>query len=124
VFQLLQVRVQYRIIAGCGNTPYDSKGYYHDWLCGAIAHKFCCNNNKSSSEASIPTCVGDAFGTELTKSYRFGSSGLNLTFEGLLLGVSISILMEGTRSDPASRVVGFITLLLTQRECLSCFAGG
>jgi hypothetical protein len=40
------------------------------------------------------------FGMELTESCRFGSSGLNLAFEGLLLGVSLHILMEGTRSGP------------------------
>jgi hypothetical protein len=37
---------------------------------------------------------------ELTKSHRFDSSGLNLTFERLLLGVSLWILVEGTRSNP------------------------
>jgi hypothetical protein len=37
---------------------------------------------------------------KLAKSRRFGSSGLNLVFEGLLLEVSLCILMEGTRSDP------------------------
>jgi hypothetical protein len=86
--------VQHCITAGYGNTPYYDKGYYHDRL------EIFCNINESSSEASTPTCGGDAFGTELTKSCWFGSSGLNLTFEGLLLGVSIRMLAEGTHSEP------------------------
>jgi hypothetical protein len=77
--------VQYHITAECGNTPYSSKGYYHDRLCGAIARELFCNNGKTSNEASTPTCGGDTFGMELTKSGRFGSAGLNLTSEGLLL---------------------------------------
>jgi hypothetical protein len=39
-------------------------------------------------------------GSELTESCRFGSSGLNLSFEGLLLGVNIRVLTEGIRSKP------------------------
>jgi hypothetical protein len=108
--------VQHRITAGYGNTPYDDKGYYHDRL------ELFCNINESSSEASTPTCGGDAFGTELTKSCWFGSSGLNLTFEWLLLGVSIRMLTEGTHSDP--RQSGFWIPSLLQWECLPCFAGG
>jgi hypothetical protein len=69
--------------------------------CAVLSHRnFVANISKFSSEASAPTCGGDAFGTELTKCSRFGSLGLNLTFKGLLLGVSLRILMEGTRSDP------------------------
>jgi hypothetical protein len=37
---------------------------------------------------------------ELAKSHRFGLSGLNLAFEGLLLEVNLCILTEGTRSNP------------------------
>jgi hypothetical protein len=32
--------------------------------------------------------------------HRFGSTGLNLTFEGLLLGVSLQHHVKGTDSDP------------------------
>jgi hypothetical protein len=53
----------------------------------ALLHtSFFCNIDNSLSEASTPTCRGDAFGTKLIKSYMFGSSGLNLAFEGLVLG--------------------------------------
>jgi hypothetical protein len=70
--------VQYRIIAGCGNTPYDGKGYYHDRLCRAIAQELFCNINKSSSEASTPTCGGDTFVTELI--------GIELRFQRGIVG--------------------------------------
>jgi hypothetical protein len=100
VLQLPQVRLQYRITARCGNTPCDGKGYYHDQLCGAIAHELFCNINKSSSEASTPTYGGDAFGTKLGKNHKFFSLGLNLTFEGLLLGASLRIRVKGNDSDP------------------------
>jgi hypothetical protein len=82
------------------------KGYYHDRLCGTIAHELFHNINKSPSEASTPTCGGDAFCMKLDESRRFGSSGWNLTFKGLLLGASLRLLMEGTRSDP--RQSGFL----------------
>jgi hypothetical protein len=97
--------VQYRITAECGNTPYGDNGYYHDRLCSAIARELFSNINKTSIQASTPNCGGDAFGTELAKSHRLGSSGLNLTSKGLLLGVSLHILAEGTRSNP--RQLGF-----------------
>jgi hypothetical protein len=51
-------------------------------------------------EASTPTRGGDAFGTELAKDRKFGSSGLNHIFEGLLLGASISLRMRATSSNP------------------------
>jgi hypothetical protein len=37
--QAMQVCTQYHRTAGCGNTPFKGKGYYHDWLCGDIARK-------------------------------------------------------------------------------------
>jgi hypothetical protein len=46
------------------------------------------------------------FGTELAKSHRFISSGLNLAFEELLLGVSLHLLKEGAYNDPSP--VGFL----------------
>jgi hypothetical protein len=34
--------MQYHCAAGCGNTPYEGKGSYHDRLYSDIAHKpFC-----------------------------------------------------------------------------------
>jgi hypothetical protein len=48
-----------------------------------------------------PQLVGvTLFGTELTKSHRFGSSRLNLAFEGLLLGVIHRVLVDGTHIIP------------------------
>jgi hypothetical protein len=64
-----------------------------------MAHKRFCNARESTSKASIPTHDGDAFGTRLTKNHRFGSSGLNLTFEGLLLGASLRLYMKDTSSN-------------------------
>jgi hypothetical protein len=100
--QLPQVCVQYCIAGRCGNTPYNGKEYYHDRLCGAISHEFFCNIVKRSSEASTPIGGGDTFGTELAESRRFGSSGLNLAFDGLLFGTSLHVLTEGTRSESST----------------------
>jgi hypothetical protein len=44
------------------------------------------HNDRSKSFISTLTRRGDAFGRELTKSRRFGSSGLSLAFKGLVLG--------------------------------------
>jgi hypothetical protein len=64
-------------------------------------HKLFCNISKALSEASTPTCGGDTFDTkELTISHRFASIGLNLAFEGLLLGVILRTIAEGTRRYP------------------------
>jgi hypothetical protein len=38
-FQLPKVCEQYRRAAGCGNTPYEGKGYYHGRFYSAITHK-------------------------------------------------------------------------------------
>jgi hypothetical protein len=74
---------------------------------GALAHKFfalLANFFATSAKPQVklqpPTCGGDAFDMELIKNHRFGSSGLNLAFEELLLGASLHTLVEGTRSDP------------------------
>jgi hypothetical protein len=99
-FQLLQVCVQYRITAWCGNNPYNGKGYYHDRLCGIFTHELFCNANESLSQASTPTRGGDPFGMKLTKNHRFGSSGFNLTFERLLLGASFRLRVKGAPSNP------------------------
>jgi hypothetical protein len=133
-FQLSQVHAQYRITNGCDNTPYDGKEYYHDRLCSAITHELFYNINKSLSEASTPTCGGDAFGMELAKCHMFSLSGLNLTFEGLLLGVSLRILMEGTHNDPhkssfrirntLAHVEGMPAMFARSRRCPGSPSGG
>jgi hypothetical protein len=69
--------------------------------CGALSHtSFLLASTTRASEASTPTRGGDAFGTTLAKNHRFDSSGLNITFEGLLLGVSLRLYVSGTSSDP------------------------
>jgi hypothetical protein len=47
----------------------------------------------------------DAFGKELTKNRRFGSSGLNLTFEGLLLGRAFIFKSGQPQATPVSRIL-------------------
>jgi hypothetical protein len=44
----------------------------------------------------------------LTKNRRFGSLGLNLAFEGVLLGVSLWLHMKGTCSDPHNSIFFWI----------------
>jgi hypothetical protein len=59
--------------------------------CMAILHASLFANSDSKSERSsllAPTCGGDTFDKELAKDRRFSSSGLNLAFEGLLLGAA------------------------------------
>jgi hypothetical protein len=90
--------------------------------CNAISHtNFFCNINKNSSEASTPTSEDDAFGTKLTKSHRFGSSGLNLIFEGLLLGQAFMYLQRVPAATPANQVSGFPIHSLMWKEYSSCF---
>jgi hypothetical protein len=50
------------------------------------------------------------FSKELGKDHRFGSSELNLVFEGLLLGASIHLHAKATSSDPryAQHEEGFV----------------
>jgi hypothetical protein len=62
--------------------------------CTAIPRASLLANDDSKSETcldSTPTRGGDNFGKELTGGRKFGSSGLNLTSEGLLLGVSLRL---------------------------------
>jgi hypothetical protein len=62
--------------------------------CAAISRASLFANNRSKSErrlASTPTHGVDSFGKELARGHRFGSSGLNLASEGLLLGVSLRL---------------------------------
>jgi hypothetical protein len=97
--------VPYRWAVGCGNALYEGKGYYHNRLCGVVTHNLFLQNQQSASGASTPTHGGDTFGTRLAKVHRFGSSGLNLSFEGLLLGVSLRPHVKGTSSDPRQSVL-------------------
>jgi hypothetical protein len=63
-----------------------------------ISHASLFANDSSKSErclTSTPTRGGDDFGKELARSRRFGSSGLNLTSEGLLLGASLCLWVKG-----------------------------
>jgi hypothetical protein len=117
-----QVYVPMCSAAGGGNTPCTSEGYYHAQLCGTMAHKLCCNASKSTNEASTPTRGGDAFGTRLAKNRWFGSSGLNLAFEGLLLGASLRLCAKVTRNEPHESCFQFMMLSFTQKEHLSSFA--
>jgi hypothetical protein len=59
-----------------------------------------CSTKESASEFSTLTRGGNTFSTELTKNYRFSSSGLNLAFEGLLLGASHCFYVKGTHNEP------------------------
>jgi hypothetical protein len=58
---------------------------------------------------------------ELIKNHRFGSSGLNLAFEELLLGVSLHTLVEGTRSDPRQSGFWIPNILDYVKEMLVVF---
>jgi hypothetical protein len=59
------------------------------------------DNKSERSLVSTPTHRGgDDFGKELTRHRRFGSSGLNLAFEGLVLGVSLCFCAKVTSSNP------------------------
>jgi hypothetical protein len=75
------------------------------------------------SKVSTPTRGGDAFILRLTKNLRLDSSGLNLVFEGLLLGASLQPHAKDTCSDPHKSGFQFMMLLLVQKECLSSFTG-
>jgi hypothetical protein len=55
---------------------------------------------KAKSFASTPTHGGDTFGMELTESRRFGSSGLSVTFERLLLQMSFRPSAKATSRYP------------------------
>jgi hypothetical protein len=100
----MQACTQYRHTADCGNAPYEGKVYYHDRLYGDIACKpfFANSDNNEQSSVSTPTHGGDVFGKELTRDHRFGSSGLNLAFEGLLLGATLRLQVKATSSNPCT----------------------
>jgi hypothetical protein len=71
--------------------------------CAVISCASLFANNSSKSDrwlGSTPTCGGDAFRNELIVGHRFGSSGLNLASEGLLLGASLYIRAKGYLNQP------------------------
>jgi hypothetical protein len=71
--------------------------------CTTISRASLFANSDTKSErnsVSFPTRGGDAFGIELTRDHRFGSSGLNLAFDGLLLGGELSSPSEGYIMQP------------------------
>jgi hypothetical protein len=71
--------------------------------CTTISRASLFANSDTKSErnsVSLPTRGGDTFGIELTRDRTFGSSGLNLAFDGLLLGGELSSLSEGYIMQP------------------------
>jgi hypothetical protein len=69
--------------------------------CAALSHtSFLSMTTTTTGEASTPSHRGDAFGTKLARDRRFDSSGLNLAFEGLLLGASLRLCARATSSNP------------------------
>jgi hypothetical protein len=71
--------------------------------CTAISRvSFFANSDNKSERRSVltPTHGGDAFNKELVRDHNFGSSGLNLAFEGLLLGASLCLQAKATLSNP------------------------
>jgi hypothetical protein len=67
--------------------------------CAALSHTSFLSMT-TTDEASTPSHRGDAFGTKLARDRRFDSSGLNLAFEGLLLGASLRLCVRATSSNP------------------------
>jgi hypothetical protein len=108
------------------------QGASPQFCCEVVSHAKPFLNNDSNCErrlhldaiarcfVSTPTRGGDTLCMELAQSHRFSSSGLSLTFEGLLLGVSIHLQLKVTSSDPTSWCLGPIVFLCLQ----DLFAGG
>jgi hypothetical protein len=69
--------------------------------CAVLSHtNFFATSTKARVKLQPQLAGVTLFGTELTESHMFGSMGLNLIFEGLLLEASLRVLMVGTHSDP------------------------
>jgi hypothetical protein len=66
---------------------------------------------------------GDAFGRELVGNHRFGSSGLNLVFEGLLLEMILRLRVKATSSNPCKSDSESATPTHNAMEASLCFAG-
>jgi hypothetical protein len=66
---------------------------------------------------------GDAFSKELVKNHMFGSSGLNLVFEGLLLGVSLHLRVRTTSSNPRKSDSESAAPAHNAKEAPLCFVG-
>jgi hypothetical protein len=77
-----------------------------------------------SKERFAPTSThaADAFGRELTGNHRFSSLGLNLTFEGLPLGVRLHLRVKATLNNPHKLDSESATPTHNVREGPLCFA--
>jgi hypothetical protein len=64
------------------------QGYHRTQLYNTIVQKFFCSSKCNPGKASTLTHEGDVCGVNSPDDHRFDSSGLTLTFEGLLLRVS------------------------------------
>jgi hypothetical protein len=117
--------MQYRCTAGCRNTPYEGKGYYHDEMYDDITYSLFANSDSKSEQISIstPTRGGDAFGKELARVHMFGSLGLNLTFEGYCWGQAFVFERRLPQASPASWDLEFVTPVHNVKEALPCFVG-
>jgi hypothetical protein len=76
--------------------------------CAVILRALLFAKHGSRSEGGFAptlTHAGDTFGRELAKNHRFGSLGLNLTFEGLLLGVSLRLQVKATLANPTNQTL-------------------
>jgi hypothetical protein len=92
--------------------------------CAAILRASLFAKHGSRSEGRFtptPTRGGDAFGRELTGNHRFSSSGLNLTFERLLLGVSLHLQEKANSSNPHKSDSESATSTHNVREAPLCF---
>jgi CYTH domain-containing protein len=72
---------------------------------------------------STPTHGGDALGRELTGNHMFNSSGLKLTFEGLLLGASLHLGVKATSSNLCKSNFESAMPMHNARETSLCFVG-
>jgi hypothetical protein len=61
-------------------------------------------------------------GKELAKNHRFGSSGVNLAFEGLLLGANLCLQVSATSSNPHESDSESTTPMYNEKEAPLCFA--
>jgi hypothetical protein len=94
--------------------------------CKVILHASLFAKHGSRSEGRFaPTLThrGDAFGREHVGKHRFSSSGLNLAFEGLLLGASLHLRVKATSSNPRKSDPELAMPMHNAREAPLCFAG-
>jgi hypothetical protein len=94
--------------------------------CAVILHASLFGKHGSKSEGRFtPTLTreGDAVGRELIENHKFGLSGLNHAFKGLLLGVSLHLRVKATSSNPRKLDAESATPTHNAREAPLCFAG-